>query len=71
MARSDGTFTDALAADLADLRTLMGLGIKEAATLETEVQEKTYRCGRRKRGGGGRCWQSDRRGYAGRHVLTL
>lgn len=39
----DGAFTDALEADAADLRTIIGLGPKEAASIENDVKEKTYR----------------------------
>eukprot|EP00887_Chlorella_sp_A99_P004420 scaffold30.g4420.t1 len=40
---ADGAFTDALEGEAADLRTLMGLGAREAAGVEEEVKEKTYR----------------------------
>jgi hypothetical protein len=36
-------FDTSLEADAAELRSMMGLGIKEAASLETEVKEKAYR----------------------------
>lgn len=39
----DAAFTDALEADSADLRTIIGLGPKEATAIEDEVKEKTYR----------------------------
>lgn len=39
----DNEYTDALEADAADLRTIAGLGPKEAATIENEVKEKAYR----------------------------
>ena len=39
----DNAFTDALEADAHDLRTIAGLGTKEAATIENEVKEKAYR----------------------------
>ncbi|KAL4522238.1 hypothetical protein Ndes2437B_g07974 [Nannochloris sp. 'desiccata'] len=39
----DNEYTDALEADAADLRTIAGLGPKEASTIENEVKEKAYR----------------------------
>lgn len=36
-------FDSSLETDAAELRSMMGLGIKEAASLETEVKEKAYR----------------------------
>ncbi|KAL4434488.1 hypothetical protein ABPG75_000929 [Micractinium tetrahymenae] len=39
----DGAFTDALEGDCAELRTLMGLGNKEAAQIEEEVKTATYK----------------------------
>ena len=39
----DNAFTDALEADAIDLRTIAGLGTKEAISIENEVKEKSYR----------------------------
>ena len=41
--QQDGAFTDALERDAVDLRTIMGLGSKEAAGIEADVKEKAYR----------------------------
>lgn len=39
----DAAFTDALEGDAAELKTLMGLGNKEAAEIEEEVKTATYK----------------------------
>ena len=40
---SSDAYDDSLEADVADLRVLMGLGIKEAESIENEIKEKAYR----------------------------
>lgn len=61
----DGAFTDALEGDAAELKTLMGLGNKEAAEIEEEVKTATYkwvaptrRAAFRRRGPDGRCMRA-------------
>ena len=39
----DGAFTDALEADASELKTLMGLGNREAAEIEADVKQATYK----------------------------
>lgn len=64
----DGAFTDALEGDAAELKTLMGLGNKEAAEIEEEVKTATYkwvartrRAAFQRRGPDGRCCASSAR----------
>ncbi|KAI8112260.1 hypothetical protein M9434_003584 [Picochlorum sp. BPE23] len=39
----DGVFSDTLASDAKDLRFLLGMGPKEAESIENDVKEKTYK----------------------------
>jgi hypothetical protein len=39
----DGAFTDALEADASELKRLMGLGNREAAEIEADVKQATYK----------------------------
>lgn len=39
----DGAFSDSLEADAAELKTLMGLGNKEAAEIEADVKQAAYK----------------------------
>lgn len=39
----DGSYTDSLEADAVDLRTILGLGPKEAAGMENDIKERAYR----------------------------
>lgn len=55
----DGAFTDALEADAGELRTLMGLGAKQAGEIEADVKQAAYKCGSR------RLWAFEPGGAAG------
>jgi ERCC4-type nuclease len=39
----DGAFSDGLEADAAELKTLMGLGNKEAAEIQADVKQAAYK----------------------------
>lgn len=39
----DGAYSDALEADAGELRTLMGLGAKQAGEIEGEVKQAAYK----------------------------
>jgi hypothetical protein len=39
----DGAFTDGLEADASELKRLMGLGNREAAEIEADVKQATYK----------------------------
>ena len=42
--RTNGGFTDQLEDDVADMRTIMGLGTREAADIRSEIVSKNYKC---------------------------
>jgi hypothetical protein len=41
---ASGGFTDALEDDVADLQKIMGMGVREAEELRSEIVTKTYKC---------------------------
>lgn len=43
----EGAFSDGLEADAAELRTLMGLGAKQAGEIEADVKQAAYKCAAR------------------------
>ena len=42
--RTNDAFTDQLEDDVADMRTIMGLGTREAADMRSEIVSKSYKC---------------------------
>lgn len=42
--RTNDAFTDQLEDDVADMRTIMGLGTREAADIRSEIVSKSYKC---------------------------
>ena len=42
--RMNDAFTDQLEDDVADMRTIMGLGTREAADMRSEIVSKSYKC---------------------------
>ena len=42
--RTNDGFTDQLEDDVADMRTIMGLGTREAADIRSEIVSKNYKC---------------------------
>ena len=42
--RTNDAFTDQLEDDVADMRTILGLGTREAADMRSEIVSKSYKC---------------------------